>query len=134
MRTRTPLPVSFLVLVRIDERASWRRKAQDTTKDGEYPMNNDKLFVAYAMALIALTTSLLTASVMAGVTTAPSPLMFLEHYALGLLFRASYKWIAGTGNIDWPWQTDAVAEAAPAAPAVAGIDALEAQEEYADAA
>ena len=70
-------------------------------------MTNDKCFGIYAITLLAAVASVLTASVMAGVTTVPSPLMFLEHLALGLRFRAAYKSIPGLDNVDWPWQVDA---------------------------
>jgi hypothetical protein len=62
-------------------------------------MHNDKLFTAYALVLIAGVASVLTASVVAGVAALPTPLGFVEHLAMSLLFRAAYKSI---GGFDWP--------------------------------
>lgn len=91
-------------------------------------MTNDKYFGIYAITLLAAVASVLTASVMAGVTTVPSPLLFLEHLALGLGFRAAYKGIPGFANVDWPWQVDA-----PQAGVVETLQPAQASD-YADAA
>jgi hypothetical protein len=62
-------------------------------------MDNDKLFTAYALVLIAGVASVVTASVAAGVAVLPTPLVFVEHLCMSLLFRAAYKSI---GGFDWP--------------------------------
>ena len=64
-------------------------------------MNRDKAFAIYALTLIAAVASVITASVMAGVAALPSPLMFIEHVALGLTIRAAYKYIGGFDASDW---------------------------------
>jgi hypothetical protein len=61
-------------------------------------VNNDKVFAAYAVILVGGVASVLTASVMAGVTALPTFAVFLEHVAMSLLFRAAYKSI---GGFDW---------------------------------
>jgi hypothetical protein len=61
-------------------------------------VNNDKVFAAYAVILVGGIASVLTASVIAGVTTLPTFALFLEHVVLSLLFRAAYKSI---GGFDW---------------------------------
>ena len=96
-------------------------------------MSNDKHFAIYALILIAGVTSVLAASVTKGVTAAPPPLMFLEHLALGLGFRAAYKAFAGWDNVDWPWQRDAVTVPAPTVLVRAAQPEVEA-ESFADAA
>ena len=64
-------------------------------------MQNDKAFAVAAVALIAGLASVLTASVLAGFASLPSPLVFLEHVGMGLLMRASYKAIGGWNWADW---------------------------------
>jgi hypothetical protein len=64
-------------------------------------LHNDKSFAVYALILVAGVTSVLTASILAGFARLPSPQVFLEHLALGLLMRASYKSIAGWNWADW---------------------------------
>ena len=61
-------------------------------------MYNDNAFAVFALILIAGVASVITASVMAGFSTLPAPLTFLEHVALSLGFRAAYK---GFGGFDW---------------------------------
>ena len=61
-------------------------------------MQNDKIFAAYTVTLIALIGSAVTASVMAGMATIPSAGIFLEHLALSLTLRGAYKSFAG---FDW---------------------------------
>jgi len=61
-------------------------------------MNNDRIFAAYSLTLIAGVASVITASVLAGVAALPTLAVFLEHLLLSLLFRASYKSI---GGFDW---------------------------------
>ena len=58
-------------------------------------MASDKAFGIYAVAMIGMVASVITASVMAGFATFPSLLVFLEHIALSLLFRAAYKSLDG---------------------------------------
>jgi hypothetical protein len=64
-------------------------------------LDNDKMFAAYLLILITGVTSTLATSVMAGFASLPSPLVFLEHVALGLAIRASYKSIGGFDWADW---------------------------------
>jgi hypothetical protein len=64
----------------------------------EGPVNNDKVFSAYALILVSGVASMITATVMAGVATLPTLAVFLEHLMLSLLFRAAYKSI---GGFDW---------------------------------
>ena len=61
-------------------------------------MDNDRVFAAYSLILIAGVASVITASVLAGVATLPTVGVFLEHILLSLLFRAAYKSI---GGFDW---------------------------------
>ena len=79
-------------------------------------MDNDKAFTLYALVLTAGVASVITASVMTGITTLPTPTMFLEHLALSLGFRAAYKSIGGFDVSDWTFQgaDEAAAEATPA--------------------
>jgi hypothetical protein len=64
-------------------------------------VSNDKSFALYALVLVSGVASVITASVIEGVTTLPSPAVFLEHVMLGLLMRASYKSFAGWSWDDW---------------------------------
>ncbi len=59
-------------------------------------MDNDKLFTAYTLVIIAALASVITASVLAGTASLPTPLVFLEHIGLSLLFRTAYKSFDGT--------------------------------------
>ena len=61
-------------------------------------MSNDRAFAIYALIVISGVASVITASVMAGIATLPTPLVFAEHIALSLAFRAAYKSI---GGFDW---------------------------------
>ncbi len=61
-------------------------------------MDNDKIFAAYAVTLVAGVTSVISASVMAGLAALPSLGVFVEHLALSLAFRGAYKSFAG---FDW---------------------------------
>lgn len=75
-------------------------------------MYNDKHFALYAVILLSGVASAITASVMAGFATLPSPAVFLEHVALGLAIRASYKAIGGFDWADWSFTSDRRAEVA----------------------
>ena len=77
-------------------------------------MDTEKSFAAYALVLIAAVASVLTASLVAGVARLPSPLVFLEHVALGLAMRASYKSIGGWNWADWTFTVDRPSEAGAA--------------------
>ena len=77
-------------------------------------MTNDKNFALYAVILVSGVASLITASVMAGFAALPSPLVFLEHLALGLTMRASYKTIGGFDWADWSFTSDHAPAAAEA--------------------
>ena len=61
-------------------------------------MDNDRFFAFYALTLIAGISSVITASVMAGVATLPTLGVFVEHVALSLAFRGAYK---SFGGFDW---------------------------------
>ena len=61
-------------------------------------MDNDKVFVAYALILISGIASVLTASVMAGIASLPSFMVFAEHVVMSLLIRAAYK---SFNRFDW---------------------------------
>jgi hypothetical protein len=58
-------------------------------------MSNDKAFTFFAVALVAAVLSVLTASVMAGVASVPTPLSFVEHLFFTVGFRAAYKSLDG---------------------------------------
>jgi hypothetical protein len=77
-------------------------------------VNNDKAFAIYALVLIGGVASVVTASVMAGYATFPTPLVFLEHVSLSLAFRWAYKTIGGFDMGDWSVLGDKVAEPVPA--------------------
>jgi len=81
-------------------------------------MDNDKVFTVYALTLIAGVLSVISASVMAGVATLPTPLNFVEHLALSFGFRAAYKSLAGPG---W-WQ--APTQLSEVLPAMEPVEAL----------
>jgi hypothetical protein len=83
-------------------------------------LDNDKVFTGYALILIAGVASVITSSVLAGFASLPTPAVFLEHVALGLMMRASYKTIGGFDWADWSFTRDrapAEAEFAPSGPA-----------------
>ena len=58
-------------------------------------MDSTKAFTIYALLLISLFASVITASVMAGMATLPTPLGFAEHLGLSLVIRAAYKSLDG---------------------------------------
>jgi hypothetical protein len=67
---------------------------------------NDRAFTVYAVTLIAIITSVITATVLAGIATLPSAGVFLEHLALSAGFRAAYH---SLGGLDWLYElADAV--------------------------
>jgi hypothetical protein len=66
-------------------------------------MGNDTVFSIYAALLVSAVFTLLTAIVVSGTAAVPAPLFVLEHFGLGLLFRASYKSLEGPG---WPFRMD----------------------------
>ena len=74
-------------------------------------MDNDKAFTIYALALLAGVASLLTASLVAGFATLPSPWSFFGHLSLGLAFRAAYKGIGGFRWDDWSLLNDCIDQA-----------------------
>jgi hypothetical protein len=73
-------------------------------------VQNDKAFAVAATLLFAGLASVLTASVLAGFAALPAPLVFLEHVALGLAMRASYKFIGGWNWADWTLTSEPIAE------------------------
>ncbi len=58
-------------------------------------MDSNKAFTLYALLIISLFASVITASVMAGMAALPTPLGFIEHVGLSLLIRAAYKSLDG---------------------------------------
>ena len=60
-------------------------------------MENDKYFSIYAFTILAGLASVLTASMMAGFASMPSPMVFIEHLAMSLTVRAAYK------SFGWNW-------------------------------
>jgi len=75
---------------------------------------NDKNFALYAVILVSGVASVITASVLAGFAALPSPAVFLEHVALGLMMRASYKTIGGFDWADWSFTSDRTSAAVAA--------------------
>jgi hypothetical protein len=61
-------------------------------------MQNDKAFAAYALTLTLGILAVLAGTVAFGIVPPPSPLMFLEHLAMGLGVRWAYK---SYGGFDW---------------------------------
>ncbi len=77
-------------------------------------MSNDRAFMIFAMTLVAGVLSVLTASVMAGMASVPTPVMFAEHLFFTVGFRAAYKALDGPGWWGWMPIEDAELEAAEA--------------------
>jgi hypothetical protein len=71
------------------------------------------MFTAYALVLFAAVASLITTMVMAGVAVLPTPLVFLEHLAMSLAFRAAYKGIGGFSWGEWTLTSGGIAEVIP---------------------
>lgn len=86
-------------------------------------MDNDKAFAIFALTLLLGMASVLTA-VMTFTEGAslPSPLVFVEHVAMGLAIRAAYKGFGGFSWDDWSVLGDRVADARATEPA-SGITA-----------
>jgi len=61
-------------------------------------VENDKLFAAYALILVAGIGSVIAALIAVGVASPPDPLGLAEHLTFSLLMRASYKSLDG-----WDW-------------------------------
>ena len=78
-------------------------------------MDKNKTFAAYALVLITGVGSVLAASVLTGVTIAPSPVGFMEHVALGLMIRAAYKSFGGWDWADWSIASEPTGEGLAAA-------------------
>jgi len=62
-------------------------------------VDNDKVFVAYALILVACIGSLL-ATMVAG-NPFPQPLSLLAHLGMSLMMRASYKSLGGWDPSEW---------------------------------
>jgi len=77
-------------------------------------MDNDKIFSIYAFSLVGGIASVITASILAGIAAVPSPLMFVEHLAMSLTFRAAYKSFGGP--VWWPYPSARAEAAAAGAP------------------
>jgi hypothetical protein len=54
-------------------------------------MQNDKVFIAYAVALVVGISTLMAFVLGTGASALPSPMYLLEHVGLGLAIRAFYK-------------------------------------------
>jgi hypothetical protein len=78
-------------------------------------LDSDNAFTAYALILTSGVASVLTASVIAGVSTPPSAGVFLEHVLLGLAIRAAYKSMGGWNWAEWGFTGERAAEATAAA-------------------
>ena len=77
-------------------------------------MDNDRVFAAYALILIAGVTSTIATSVMVGFASLPSPVVFFEHVLLGLTIRSAYKFVGGWNWADWTVTAESTADAASA--------------------
>ena len=64
-------------------------------------MDSNRAFTVYALTLIAIVGSVITASVAAGIATLPTAGVFLEHLALSIGFRTAYK---SFGGFDWVYE------------------------------
>jgi hypothetical protein len=62
-------------------------------------MNSDKAFAIYAFTLVGAVASLLTTTVASGVASLPSAAFILEHVALALAIRTSYKCFGGANPV-----------------------------------
>jgi hypothetical protein len=78
--------------------------------NGDRLVQNDKAFAVAATVLFAGLASVLTASVLVGFAALPAPLVFLEHVAMGLAMRASYKFIGGWNWADWTLTSEPASE------------------------
>jgi len=78
-------------------------------------LDNDKVFAAYALILIAGVTSTIATSVMVGFASLPSPVVFFEHVAMGLMVRSAYKFVGGWNWADWTVTGESTADAVSAA-------------------
>jgi len=61
-------------------------------------MQNDKVFIAYAAALVVGISSLMAFVLGTGASALPTPLYLIEHVSLGLAIRAYYKSFDGEGG------------------------------------
>lgn len=89
-------------------------------------MDNDRAFMTYALALMTGLAAVLSTLVISGIATVPAAGVFLEHLALGLVIRGSYK---SFGGFEWLHQAAAFAgwitdEAAAATSAGSGMEAM----------
>ena len=64
-------------------------------------MENDKLFAAYALVLVAGIGSVIAALLAVGMASPPDPLWLIEHLTFSLLMRASYKSLSGWDASEW---------------------------------
>jgi hypothetical protein len=78
-------------------------------------VDNDKVFAAWALTLVASVACVLTASVVSGIAALPAPLVFAEHLLMAFTVRAAYK---SFGGVTWPlWLAELLAREATEAPA-----------------
>ncbi|MEB2346641.1 MAG: hypothetical protein OZ948_18090 [Deltaproteobacteria bacterium] len=87
-------------------------------------MDNDKAFAAYALFLFVGVVAVISALVtVLGTGTWPTPLHLAEHVTLGLVVRASYKWVGGWNPADWSLAGSGARARTPGAEEVLGATA-----------
>jgi hypothetical protein len=62
-------------------------------------VDNNKAFGIYVAVLVGALLSVISSSVIAGVTTLPTFLVFIEHVGMSLLFRAAYHSFDGPYHV-----------------------------------
>ena len=67
----------------------------------EEVLEDDKVFRAYVLLTASGVASVITATILNGNVTLPSPALFLQHLAMSYGFRAVCKWIPGARWDDW---------------------------------
>lgn len=87
-------------------------------------MDNDKAFAAYALFLFVGVVAVISVLVtVLGTGTWPTPLHLAEHVTLGLVVRASYKWVGGWNPADWTLAGDGARAKTASAEEVLGAGA-----------
>jgi len=87
-----PCPVQRIQRAYSDHTLTEEREIEPMLKD-------DKAFATYALSLIAAVVCLLSAVVYSQLGTPPTAAQFIEHLAIGLLFRGAYKSLDGSNFI-----------------------------------
>ena len=83
-------------------------------------MDNDRAFAIYISVIVGGLACVLATAVAVGITEIPAPLVFVEHVALGLLFRAAYKSLGGPAWWPYPEHAEEAAVAVGVPDAVIG--------------